>query len=376
MTRTIIYFVESPVFGGAEQSLAQMLAQLDRRQWRPVLFHRPEPGLAPLLERAKRLEVATKAVPWLQGVRAPAQLLYLIDCLRSERPAVFHAHLQWPLAAQAGLLAAALARVPAILATVQLFYEMPWSRLILLQQRLATAGVHRYIAVSRSIADKLERVFHISPDKIRVIHNAIDPSQFERPCRPALRAALTGDASRPLVLGVARLEQQKGQTYLLEAIARIPEATLVLVGDGPDRAQLETQARELEICDRVRFLGYREDVADLLASCDVFVLPSLFEGLPLSVLEAMAAGKPVIATKIEGTTEAIVDGETGLLVPPRNSRALANAIHQLIQEPRLARRLAAAGRAHVRAEFNTEIQMASTIRIYEELLAARGRDGG
>jgi glycosyltransferase involved in cell wall biosynthesis len=172
-----------------------------------------------------------------------------------------------------------------------------------------------------------------------------------------------------VVLTVARLDEQKGHCYLLEAAAQVPEAQFVLAGDGPLRASLEAQARSLGVEDRVKFLGYRSDIADLLADCDVFVLPSLYEGLPLSILEAMSAGKPVIATHIGGTDEAVIAGETGLLVPPADSAALAAAIRSLLTDRPLAQRLATAGRARVAQEFSAAKMVQQVIAVYDELLA-------
>jgi glycosyltransferase involved in cell wall biosynthesis len=174
-----------------------------------------------------------------------------------------------------------------------------------------------------------------------------------------------------MVLTLARLDKQKGLHYLLEAAALIPEAMFVLAGEGPERPALEAQTRALGLNHRVVFLGYRDDVGDLLASCDLFVLPSLFEGLPLSVLEAMAAGKPVVATAIGGTDEAIVHGETGLLVHPADPVALARAIRTAVSDPVLSQRLGAAGRARAQQEFAAESMVRRITEIYDEILDSR-----
>jgi glycosyltransferase involved in cell wall biosynthesis len=156
---------------------------------------------------------------------------------------------------------------------------------------------------------------------------------------------------------------------LLEAAALVPHAIFVLAGDGPERPALEAQARSLGIEGRVRFLGHRTDIPQLLAVSDLFVLPSLYEGLPLSVLEAMAAGKPVIATQIGGTSEVVTDGETGLLVKPRDSNALAAAIQRLLTDQDLANRLARSALDRVRHEFSSDVMVRRVSRIYQDLLA-------
>ena len=166
----------------------------------------------------------------------------------------------------------------------------------------------------------------------------------------------------------ARLHSQKGHIFLLEAAVHVPDALFVFAGDGEERSRLEDRARQLHIADRVRFLGSRQDVPALLACCDVFVLPSLYEGLPLSVLEAMAAGRPVVATSISGTDEAVVDGVTGLLVPPSDAGALAAALNRVLSDRDLAARLANAGRTAVNEKFSSEIMVRNTAQLYEELL--------
>jgi glycosyltransferase involved in cell wall biosynthesis len=373
MTRTVAYFVESKTFGGNEEVLLLLIAGLDRDKWRPVLFHRPEPGIAQLIEGARGLGVKTQAVPWLRGWRAPAHLVTFVRMLRAEKPAIFHASLHWPLAGSAGFLAAYLAGVPVKIATVQLFVEQAWSQALILRQRIVSTMVDRYLAVSNGMARDLARVFKIPPHKLTVVFDGIKIERFEHP--PNATPDLSG-ATRPIVMTVARLDRQKGQTFLLQAAALVPEATFVLVGDGPDRAMLEQQARQLNVADRVIFLGTRQDLPELLASCDLFVLPSLYEGLPLAVMDAMAAGKPVIGTTVTGTEQIIKDHETGILVPPGQPRPLADAIRLLLSDPQLALTLACAGQKRVREEFSAEAMVHGVTQVYEELLDKRGIRGG
>jgi glycosyltransferase involved in cell wall biosynthesis len=372
MTQTVVHFLESAEFGGTEQAMLQVLAGLDQRRWQSVLCHPPEPGLRLLVKEAGCLNVKLREVPRPQSKPAVAGwLLRFVRELRTYRPAVFHAHLNNPLACKYGLLAAVLARVPAVIATVQLFVELPLSCFIYAQQRLVATGVDRYLAVSHEVAARLRQTFRIPVRKVDVVHNGTSLAPLNRPANTALRTALAGTTGRPIVLTPARLHKQKGHCYLLEAAARIPQALFVFAGDGPERESLEAQARQLGVSDRVVFLGYRQDIPDLLASCDLFVLPSLFEGLPLSILEAMAAGKPVVASAIGGTDEAILHGETGLLVPPADPAALAAAIQTVLSNPLLARRLAAAGKARVDREFSVGAMVQRVTQIYEEILSSR-----
>jgi glycosyltransferase involved in cell wall biosynthesis len=366
MTRTVVHFTDSNGFGGAEQAMLFLMAGLKRQGWRSVLMYHASPGIAPLIAGAAQLDVELWPVPPMpDGLQGARRVWPFSRELRARRPDVFHAHLTWPLACKFGLVGAIIARVPAIVATMQLYVEFPLDASIFVQQRLIVTGVGRYVAVSHEVAQRLIHKLRWPARKIQVIHNCVSSVPE---CGVQFPIERTG---RPVVLTVARLDEQKGHRYLLEAAAQIPPAQFVLAGDGPLRASLEAQARSLGVEERVKFLGYRSDIADLLADCDVFVLPSLYEGLPLSILEAMSAGKPVIATHIGGTDEAVIAGETGLLVPPANPTALATAIRSVLADRPLAQRLASAGRARVEQEFSATKMVQQVIAVYDELLAKR-----
>jgi glycosyltransferase involved in cell wall biosynthesis len=360
-------FTDTTHYGGAEQAMLILLAGLDRHRWQPTLAYHPAPELSPLEARARQLGVELWPVPpmpdgWVGARRAPQ----FARALRARQPDVFHAHLTWPLACKFGLASAILAGLPAIVATVHLFVEFRMDASICLQQRLIAARLGRYLAVSEHVKRRLVQALPWPADKIKVIHNGIDCRVFGRSAAPALR---TASDARPIVFTPARLDPQKGQGYLLQAAAQVPQARFVLAGEGPERASLEAQARQLGLEERVSFLGYRADVPDLLAGCDLFVLPSLYEGLPLVVLEAMAAGKPVLATAVGGTDEAVIHGQTGWLVPPADPAALAWAIRLLLSDSALARRLALAGQAQVQREFSADLMVRQVTQAYEQLLA-------
>jgi len=367
MTRTVAHYVDSDIVGGAEEAALHLLAALDPARWRPVLFHHADPGVTAFVERATRLGVATRAVPRPVDGRAWKQVLHFRGALRAERPAVFHAHLSWPLACKYGVLAAWLARVPAIVATAQLyidFYQVPTGQR---DQRLLMSAMRRVIAVSDEVRERYRLTLNVPAEKLVVVRNGI-PIPPVRPRDPALRAELLRGRPDFVVLTPARFHEQKGHAYLLEAAALVPDATFVLAGEGELRPAMEQRARDLGVMDRCVFLGQRPDVPELLAAADLFVLPSLFEGLPLSVLEAMAAERPVVATAIGGTDEAVVDGVTGVLVPPRDPAALAAAIHRLRSDPALSSRLARAARARVEAEFSAEAMARGIMQVYDALV--------
>jgi glycosyltransferase involved in cell wall biosynthesis len=370
----VLCFTDSEAFGGAERALLTLIEGLRERRWAVTLAHHSAPGVESLVDQARRLGATTWLVPSMpHGLHGVTHVPAFAAALRHRRPDVFHAHLTWPLGAKNALLAALAARVPLVLATVHLHMEVPVTRGMAIQQRLIGAGVDRLLPVSEHNARCLEKMLHWPRLKMDVIHNGIDPGAYVRSPDPTLRSSLAGD--RPLVLTVARLDEQKGHRHLLAAAAQVPDAVFVLAGDGPQRDGLERLAARLGIRDRVRFLGERADVAELLAVCDVFALPSLYEGLPISVLEAMAAERAVVATAVGGTAEAVVDGVSGLLVAPAQPQPLAAALSRVLSDAALRGALAAAGRSRVVSHFSAGKMVGRVTDLYERLAPRPRRHG-
>ena len=367
MIRTVIHFLDSSAVGGAEQVAFAMMTGLDRRRWRPVLVHHDEPGLASFVERAEQMSVEHRVVPRMATVHDLGGMPAFLRTLRAYSPSVFHAHMTWPLSCKFGLLAAVIARVPAVVATAHT--RLPIRAPLHKQPRLISRLLHRYLAVSEAVARQLRFDFGIEASKIEVVHNGIAVQSFARSRSPVL-CDTNGVHRGPMVLTVARLDKGKGHTDLLDAARLVPAALFVLVGDGPERAALESKARRLGVAERVIFLGERPDVSSLLARADVFVLPSLSEGLPLAVLEAMAAEVPVVATAIPGVDEVITDGLTGLLASPNAPASLASAILRICANPEEGRALAAAAKERVQAEFSTDRMVNRVASVYEEVLAS------
>jgi glycosyltransferase involved in cell wall biosynthesis len=373
VARSTFFYTDSRVLGGAENAMFMLLESLDRGDWEPTLLLDAAPGTEPLAERAAELEVPVRRVPPTPlGLSGARRVPAMAAMLRREHPALFHAHLSWPLAAKYALAAAALSRVPGVIATLQLIPEFELERSSYLQLRALSLGVDRYIAVSREIAGELIERFRWPAAKVEVVHNAVDVERFDVSAAPALRAQLGASARRPLVLTLGRLDEQKGYPVLLEAAARLPEALIVIAGKGPERPALEALAAGLGIAERVRFLGHRTDIPQLLAACDVFVLPSLYEGSSLAVLEAMAARRAVLSSAIGGTEELIDDGDSGLLVPPGDAAALEDALDRLLADRKLRETLGARARERVEASFTRQAMADQVVEIYERVLADAG----
>jgi glycosyltransferase involved in cell wall biosynthesis len=371
MIRPVIHYTDAATFGGAEQILLHLLSALDRRSWRPILVHHPAESLAGFATRAAECGVEVHPVPRAESARAHLGLAALARILQKARPAVFHAHLNWPRACRPGLLTAAAFRTPAVVGTFHLVPEEPPDLPERVKLRLLATCMDGCIAVSEWVAAKLREGYGLPAEKITVVRNGIPVTAYDGAPDPALRSWLASGTNRPIVLTLARLDAQKGHRYLLEAAVQVPEAIFVVAGDGPERNALEALAARYGLSDRVRFLGHREDVPALLAASDLCVLPSLFEGLPLTVLEAMAAGKPLVATRAGGVPEAIQDGSSGLLVAPRDPKGLAAAIRRLIDDPGLATRLANTAQARVRQAFSAQRLATEVEQVYEGLLSNR-----
>jgi glycosyltransferase involved in cell wall biosynthesis len=364
----VIHFSDSAAFGGTERALLQLLAGLDRARWRPVLYHAAVAGARQLADEASAVDVPTRALAAVERpLRGVASLPGLARTLRRERAAVFHAHQTWSLSCRYGIVAAALAGVPARVASAQLFLEMPRLTGINLQHALLTRCLHRHVAVSRFVAGRLHDRFGVPEQRIVVIPNAVEQRAYVK-ADAQLRLEVAGNTQAPLAVTVARLEAQKGLAHLVEAAAMVPDVVFAIVGGGPDRPALEARAAKLGLASRVRFLGHRRDVPALLAIADLFVLPSLYEGLPLSVLEAMAAGVPVVATAIGGTDELVSSG-TGTLVPPADPRGLAEGIRALLADRDGAALRAAAARDLVLTTHSTQAMVAAMSNLYESLLS-------
>jgi glycosyltransferase involved in cell wall biosynthesis len=240
--------------------------------------------------------------------------------------------------------------------------------------------VDEIFAVSYDLQRTLTGEMRVPARQVRVIHNGINGAKYglsheteERGTK--LREGL-GIGSDEVAVGCAVvLSEQKGMRYLLEAardvVGREPRVRFVIAGDGPLRAELERRARDEGLEGRVLFLGYRRDVPDLVAALDAYVLPSLWEGLPLALLEAMAAGKPIVCTTVGGNPEIVTSGENGLLVAPRDPRALADAIVRVAQDADLRARARTANVKKFGAQFSLEAMVEGHTRAYLELLERR-----
>jgi len=369
----ILHLITELDIGGAEKALYRLLTRLNRERFAPIV--------ACLYggDDIVGQEIRTLGIPVvdlrMRGRKWHVDAFWrLYRLLRRGRPTILHT---WMFHANfLGRITGRLASVPVIITSRRnINIGGPW------RERLSrwTAGLDdRVIAVCELARQaEIERA-RVPPDKVVTVYNGVDPQQFAAlDPQAAVRIRRTFDipAQAPLLGAIGRLHPQKGFTDLLTAMAQVrecfPAARLLLVGDGGLRDDLEAQTRVMDLSEVVTFAGLRTDVPEILVALDLFVLPSLWEGLPNAVLEAMVAALPVVATMVGGTLEVVVDGVTGLLVPPRDPQALAQAINALLGDPERRYKMGQAGRERVRQRFSVKRMVEETESLYEQLLAEK-----
>jgi glycosyltransferase involved in cell wall biosynthesis len=372
---SVLFALTSPVRGGVEEVVLALARRLDPDEFRLALAA-PAPLLDAFAGDLSGVAIDTQAIE-AESWRRRDEIGKLSGFIARVRPDIVNAHLFRSTAVAAPLARWHGARV------VETYHGREgWRRGVIggkfLVDRLLSRLVDRVIAVSEAARAFLIAGKGYDARKIVVVPNGRDLSVF----RPgvgghSVRKELGVDRATPLVGVVGRLEDQKGHVYLLDAwpsvLAEFPDARLLLVGEGSHRDALEERARRLGIASSVMFAGFRRDVPQLLDALDVVVLPSLYEGMPLTAIEASAMAKPVVATAVDGTPEVIREGRTGRLVPPREPAALSLVLRMLLRDPARAQAMGAAGRDFVLHRFDLSRQVEATSRVYRETARAPAR---
>jgi glycosyltransferase involved in cell wall biosynthesis len=354
-TTRVFYFVETLNVGGTETQLVQTALRLHSRHNVTVGCLCAEGPLLQTLQRAGIAVVEFRKGKTLLSARGLYQLLRLAIFLRKRRFHVVHAYDL--MANLLGVPAAWLARVPIIISSRRYHADLEWYRPWRQKVIRMVYSLSTYVLVnSKCVRDLLVEKDGLPLEKIRVLYNGVDLGRAAGAPREA-KGVLAGLGSRSKRIAVvANMHSPtKGHASLVVAAKSVcrefPDVVFILIGDGRERPKLERQVHEAGLENNFLFLGHRSDIPHLLACCDFSVLPSETEALPNAVLEAMAAGLPVVATCVGGIPELIEDGENGLLVPPQNSQALAAAISRLLRDRLLAARLAHSGQERMRTRY-------------------------
>jgi len=358
-------------YGGGERYLELLFEGLDRSRYRPLLIT-PEPG--PFADKMKARGITTRLIR-LEPLFNPLALLRLVLVLREERVTILQTH--GARANVYGRLAGWLAGVPCVVSTVHNSikdYEVsPFARWCYETALRVTAPLaHRLICVSEAIRRDVIQSCPAVAARAITIYNGVGRARLQRNGQGVRVRAEWRCERGPVLVVVARLTEQKGHRYLLQALpallAQWPRLTCLFVGEGPCHESLQQAAERSGVRQACRFVGATEVVTDFYAAADVVVLPSLSEGCPFVVLEALAMGKPVVATRVNGVPEIIEEGRTGLLVEPRDAAALEQAIARMLRQPEEAARMALAGQAAVAARFTAERMVRETAAALEAAL--------
>ena len=366
----VVHVVNSLAVGGLENGVVNLVNATSTR-FRHIIVCMTADG--PL---HARLRPETEVI--VLGKRPgqdPWTLLRLVRLLRRLRPLIVHSR-NWP--AIDAIPAARVARVPLVLhgehgrEVADPEGRNPRRRRI---RRALAPLVHHFVTVSEDLRRWLIEDVRVPAAKVTAIHNGVDLSRFGRAGRLESRLRLDLPAEAPIVGTVGRLDPVKDQAGLIRAFASVrsahPEALLVVVGDGPCRAELADVAATSGQRDHVRLLGNRDDIPAVMSALDVFVLPSIAEGISNTILEAMASGLPVVATQVGGNPELVENGVGGALVPPLAPSALAAAIAGYVADPELRRRHGQASRQRATEHFSLERMAESYANLYTGLAADR-----
>jgi glycosyltransferase involved in cell wall biosynthesis len=308
---------------------------------------------------ARRPGSRTELVPEVRSKRDFAAVVEHVRLIRRLRPDVLHANLWTPWAGRYGVLAGVATRGVKVVVVEQLPLATA-SRSQRTLKRLLSQRVDAHVAVGDRAARMVEEMVGIEPGSVRTIYNGVPDVQL---------APVARFADGPVIGSLGRITDQKGYDVLVRSLAALPGVTAVVVGDGPLRGAIEALAVQLGVDDRFEVTGWRgDDARRYLGALDIFVLPSRFEGFPLSIVEAMLAGTPVVASDIGSISEAVAHGETGLLVPPDDPFALTAAIRKLLDDPRRRRALSEAAGSRARRHFTSSIMAERYLELYEEIL--------
>jgi glycosyltransferase involved in cell wall biosynthesis len=370
--RSILYFTNSTVWGGVEEHICGLLRKLSRRLFRahlvcdPTIYERfsdASPG---------DVDITPLAFSSPRHVAAATRFARLV--VRGQFQIV-HSHMFW-----SSLFASPIAwacRVPIIVETLHgtEAWRRGWKANCIVD-RATTRFVSKYIAVCECDARFLGNEKHVPARKIAIIRNGVDTRRFAVPqdARNAIRHALGFTEADSVLIVVARLHPGKGHRVLLDAMRQLlhsyPKLKLICLGEGQGEPELRALSESFGLAHCVRLVGYQQNVPEWLAAADINVLPSFYEGLPLTILEAMASGLPTVASNVGGIPEAIEDGVSGLLVPPGDPHRLAEALSLLLRNAATRVRIGHAARARILQSFVFEQQVSSTEKMYLELCGA------
>lgn len=368
----ILFYTDTPIFGGAERQMVLLAKFLNSAQYNVLLACSADRTVDPLAENFERLGKKVFRINALHK-HDPRHYFHLRRLIKECGVNLLHAHVWNPASCRYAYLAAKSAKIPLVITEHDPGEISSLKNLI---KKYLLKNVSAVIAISEENKKFLATAYPHLSSKITVVHNGIDIDEFENRLadftdREKYRKEIFGAGPhQKIILCVAELHPRKGIKYLIEAFEKIGDENLRLVvaGDGQHKKELAALAEKLGVKDYVKFLGTRNDVPELMASADLFVLPSLHEAFGLVLLEAMLAKLAIISTNSGGVPEIIENEKNGLLASPADSDALADAIKKLLASPDLNKKIVQAGYEIVRIKFTAKNMARSTSLVYDKLL--------
>jgi glycosyltransferase involved in cell wall biosynthesis len=369
----ILFLSTSMGMGGADSQLLSAAHGMRSRGHEVRIVSLTQ--LGPMGLEAQRAGIPTESLDMRRGVPDPRGLVRLVRLVRAWRPDVLHSHM-----VHANLIARVLrliTPVPVMISTIHNIYE--GGRLRMAAYRLTNTLVDHVTIVSQAAADRYVRERIVPKSLLTVIPNGVDTEQFRRIPREvghSLRQSL-GLEGTFVWLAVGRCEIAKDYPSMLGGFARVrerfPQAVLLLVGRGSLQSETERVAQSLGLGSGVRFLGVRDDVVQVMSAADGYVMSSAWEGMPMVLLEAAAAGLPIVTTRVGGNHEVVRDGESGFVIPPRDHEALGRAMLQLMELSETQRRsMGDRGREVIRAHYGLNRVVERWEELYRDVLARKG----
>jgi len=362
----VLYVRSSLDIGGVTKVIIELACELKARGNKVIVLSQGGPLVKELNEMSIKHCIAPLDPDRKSIVSFASSFFKILKIVKDEKIDIIHSHHRWST-----FIAYFVSRIVGIpLVTT---HHGP-----LRGKKYLSFWGDRVISVCESGKKHLASYFKVNPNKITVIYNGIELNNLPKKVQiQNVLKEMKLDSRYPIVGSIARLSPEKGQKYLLRAIREVlkvrPRVQFVIVGDGPLRDALEKLSTNMGLNKNVLFIGFRNDIRTILASLDFLVLPSLQEGLPLTILEAFATSKPVIATNVGGVSEAVINGKTGILVPSRNHKALADAMILLFNNEAMKIEMGKRGRNLLEQKFNLKEMIRKTEEVYRQLLNSKNK---
>jgi len=368
---SVLHFITELSIGGAQVALFRLLKHLDRERFSQsvvCLYN----GDGVIAEKIRALGIPVTDLNMSNKLRLDAFWRFY-RLLQNQQPLILHT---WMFHANIpGRVLGRIAGIPVIISSERTMGQEGKFRQR--SDHFTAALSDRIVCVSENVAKYAEQTIHLPAEKLVVIPNGVDPNDYRNLPSKAEARNLSQLPDSAFIIGtIGRMHRVKGLYILLAAFAQLAELNrsvhLLFVGEGTDRQLLIDQAQDFGLNSKVTFLAFQKDIPKLLPALDLFVAASLHEGMPNAVIEAMAAGLPVVATDVGGTPEVVQDGQTGFLVPPGEYEALAISICKLLEDPDLRCRMGKEGKERVAKYFSIEQMTQQFEQLYEQLLVEKG----